>query len=448
MFARRRDVLEREAERIGALAVAATSHAADWSGSSSGRSRRSAASTSSSNTGGPPAGQRSALDRRRARGRPFELLLAARRPARRLCLPHLRRARRAGSICIGRSRSRSRSTASRSRTPSGRRDRLGEDARARGRPDGITVNTSPPGASTRRACGVYGDAAAARASSRRSRSAASAARGDRRRRLLPRLGPRAYVTGTTCWSTAARAVASLSAADPPAVLAARRSPGSSLSRSRSCSVVPSDQYLLLPDSRAPRRGAVTCRRSQVRRKGGVYSSTSRSAGAQLEVDFSAACTRAPTSFPARGRPPGVSDVAAHQFDLEDMGARSRSPPPSRSSSRVKVVSADGALDPPPSRASRPRPSSAPATCSSRSTGSPCGRRRGARGDAHRAGRTVVEIDLRPERPRVMKTVARANPETAVVGVLLEPAPTSTFLQGHDRPGNVGGPPPASRSPST
>ena len=48
MFARRRDVLEREAERIGALAVAATSRAPTTSsGSSRPRSSASAASTSS-----------------------------------------------------------------------------------------------------------------------------------------------------------------------------------------------------------------------------------------------------------------------------------------------------------------------------------------------------------------------------------------------------------------
>jgi 3-oxoacyl-[acyl-carrier protein] reductase len=48
MFARRREVLVREAERIGALAVRGDVRTP--SGSSGGRSRRSAASTSSSTT--------------------------------------------------------------------------------------------------------------------------------------------------------------------------------------------------------------------------------------------------------------------------------------------------------------------------------------------------------------------------------------------------------------
>ena len=91
MFARRRDVLEREAERLGALAVRGdVTIPADLERLSSRRSRRSAASTSSSGTAAARPPGRPDVDRDAARGGVRALLLAG-GPAR-AALPAVPRA--------------------------------------------------------------------------------------------------------------------------------------------------------------------------------------------------------------------------------------------------------------------------------------------------------------------------------------------------------------------
>ena len=120
MFARRREVLEREAERIGGLADPRRRHEPSGlrAARRGGRSRRSAASTSSSTTAAArPAGRTST---RRGVARGGRVAAARVRGPADEPLPALPTQERgaAGSSTSSRARSASRSTTSRSRTPS------------------------------------------------------------------------------------------------------------------------------------------------------------------------------------------------------------------------------------------------------------------------------------------------------------------------------------------
>ena len=126
MFARRRELLEREAERIGALAVRGDmtvptdlARLVDRTVDAFG-----GIDILVNNGGGPPAGagRRSTDD---AIEGAVELLLLSAVRLTNLCLPHLRRAAAAASSTSSRARSASRSTTSRSRTRSGRASSAG-----------------------------------------------------------------------------------------------------------------------------------------------------------------------------------------------------------------------------------------------------------------------------------------------------------------------------------
>ncbi len=153
MFARRRDLLEREAERIGALAVRGdVTNPRTSSGSSRRRSRPSAAiDILVNNSGGPPPdgarGDRTSRSRRRRRaparlGDPADPASACRtsserpRPRDQHRVEH-----RAGA---------DRQPRALERRPPGRR-RLGENARARARPGGHYRQHDRPGPDRHRA---------------------------------------------------------------------------------------------------------------------------------------------------------------------------------------------------------------------------------------------------------------------------------------------------------
>ena len=179
MFARRRDLLEREAERIGALAVRGdVTSAPDL--------ERLVARTLEAfggidivvwNSGGPPAGTATEVTDETLEAA-FALLLVSAVRLVRLCLPHLERSRPAGScsstsIAVTRAVSQPRAL---ERAPA-RRRRLGEDARARARAEGDHRQHVAPGRIDTRGWSSSTAPPARRARrSRRSRSAASASR--------------------------------------------------------------------------------------------------------------------------------------------------------------------------------------------------------------------------------------------------------------------------------
>jgi len=86
-------------------------------------------------------------------------------------------------------------------------------------------------------------------------------------------------------------------------------------------IVPSDQYLLIPDTPHPAAAAVQVPKEKPDRNGGgiYYLDVKERPARQLEVDFPGLAPDGSDFVPASAvQPPGANESEAHQFDLEQM----------------------------------------------------------------------------------------------------------------------------------
>ena len=429
MFARRRDELEREANRLGALAVRGdVTNAADLERLVERRVQAfGGIDILVWNSGGPPPGTAAEITDERLEAA-FELLLLPRRPARAPvpAAPASERRRPDRLHHLGRGR-RSRRRTSRSRTRSARRSPAGRRrSRASSGRDGITVNCVAPGRiDTPRMTELYGDD------------------GPPAEELaqipLGRLGTPREFGDVVCFLASDRA-ALRHRDDRPGRRRQSRGrcceapsrPPAASSRSGSCCsrsslallVVPSNEYIFLPDRAHPVAPLVTVAgRPRSDARAASTSSTSSCGRRRCSSGSSAACTTAPTSTrpsadqPARrrraaaraDRPAGHAPLAAdrRRGRAAGGGQEGRPAPDRRAGRRGRARQAGGRE----ARAGRRdhRRSTAHAVRARRRTSSPRWRSTAVGDTVHftvrRGKQTLVRSRSRPSPP----TRARSRP---------------------------------------